>query len=166
MRRDVVGSVVLLSLGLLLTTQHASSPSPSTIQHASFPSPSDVVVLFGGECCDESICSKYALEACTHKPASQRQDKEASEINNFLQQQNGARLVCRFLACSLSPPFPSLFIFTLTSLASLSLSLQQGPNPRSSNSGRRGRDSSAGGVVPAAKVDENVFSSVSSCCSS
>ena len=48
------------------------------------PRPEDTTVLFGA-CCDESICSKYAIQKCAHTTGG-KQDKEEREINSFLKE--------------------------------------------------------------------------------
>mmetsp|Transcript_90505 Transcript_90505/g.146455 ORF Transcript_90505/g.146455 Transcript_90505/m.146455 type:complete len:228 (+) Transcript_90505:13-696(+) len=53
------------------------------------PRPKDTTVLFGA-CCDESICSKYAIQKCAHTTGG-KQDKEEREINTFLKQQPSPR---------------------------------------------------------------------------
>jgi len=52
------------------------------------PRPEDTVLF--GACCDESICSKYAIQKCAHTTGG-KQDKEEREINTFLKQQPSPR---------------------------------------------------------------------------
>ncbi len=49
---------------------------------AAYAVPQDVNVMFGVDCCDPSICSKYALEACHNNRQAQREQDQVSPVQS------------------------------------------------------------------------------------
>uniref|UniRef100_A0A7S0HCB7 Sushi domain-containing protein n=1 Tax=Hanusia phi TaxID=3032 RepID=A0A7S0HCB7_9CRYP len=51
----------------------------------SFADPTDASVMLSSYCCDESICSKYALAACkSRRDKERKEDRESQEIESYL----------------------------------------------------------------------------------